>query len=151
MWTKCLRSWWGTVRSAILPKRLYRYGTVGLRFFDDRTTLEKLFDAIDAQIDRLYDKQAWIEARKTWHWKKDWVDGLGNSREQIAASEAKGYAYASEREWDQHAAKSRRDNEAKSDKRFRERVNQRVAEIKQGRKFNTPEMWANAAKRLNAR
>ena len=145
---KRLHRLWRKVRHYISPKRLYRYGTMGLGAYDDRTPLEVLLDSIDNWFDNYNDadlKRRWKQG--LWN-SINWIDKLGNSREKIRASEKNGYAYMSQREWDQLADKSKKRIEDESHNKFKKRVSEAVREIKKGKKYNTPEQWARAEGRL---
>lgn len=145
-----LQKIWDSVRGKICPKRVYRYGTISLFYFDDRTRLEKMCDIVD---------EWFFEKRQMSRFKRaiaprviNWIDGLGNSSDEVKQSEKKGYAYMSDREWQQMANKSRKDIEAKRDAKIRAKAEFAASEIKKGRKYNTPESWAKAldnVKRFN--
>ena len=99
-----------------------------MRYFDDRSQTEKIMDWIDKALE----PAPRIRRRP---FLTRWVDKLGNSSEKIRESEKKGYAYMSEREWDQMASSARRNREAEEKKRFKKKVEFAVSEIKKGRKY----------------
>ena len=130
-----------SIRHSYCPKRIYAYGTNGLRYFDDRTTKEKVFDFIDTWFDNHIVRESAPRWRVT-----EWTDSLGNSSQKIKESEKSGYAYMSPREWDQHTAKAKKTREKEEKDRFREKVKFAVSEIKKGRKYTRE--WGRPLKAL---
>ncbi len=102
-----------------------------MRYFDDRTTKEKVFDSIDNWFD------SHIVTEKAPSWRvTEWIDSLGNSSQKVRESEKKGYAYMSQREWDQHTSKAKKRIDKEEKDRFRKKIQFAVSEIKKGRKYS---------------
>lgn len=140
---------WNQFRRKICPKRLYVYGTQGLFIRDDRTVLEKACDWIDEYFYQKRQEASQSRSKATRVWKENWIDGLGNSHEVIKAHEKKGYAYASQREWEQTASNAKRRMDKELTQRIHKKVEFVTSEVKKGRKYNTKESFQSALKRVN--
>jgi len=146
---KRARALWAQVRRSICPQRIYQYGTVSLCYFDDRTPLERLCDSVDAWFWRMEQEARHERAKRSRFWSLNWKDGLGNTAEHIREKERKGYAYASEREWDQVVNAARRDREEKENREIQQKVEFAVSEIKKGRKYSRE--WQKKIAELKSR
>ena len=143
---KRLNSVWNTFRQSVIPKRLYKYGVVGLAIFDDRTPIEKIADYVDNWFWNKSQEAQYNKDKKRSRLVR-WVDNLGNDSDLIRESEKHGKAYMSRREWEQMANNAVKSREAKEKAQTKERIKYHIAEIKKGKKYNTPEMWSKAVKR----
>ena len=130
-----LKKLWNQLRRQICPKRLYPYGTQGLFICDDRTPLEKVCDVIDEYFYQKRQEASWARHKATRVWCENWTDNLGNSHEVIKKHEAKGYAYATPREWDQVANNAKRRIDKEQHEKFRKKIEYAASEIKKGRKY----------------
>ena len=144
-----LEKYWNHVRNKICPKRLYKYGTQGLFISDDRTPLEKACDLIDEYFYQKRQEASWARHKATRVWCENRTDGLGNSHETIKQHEKKGYAYATPREWEQVASKGKKELDRKTHEKLHKKIEFAAHEIKKGRKYNTPESFKSALKRVN--
>lgn len=99
------------------PKRLYRWGTIALKYFDDRTIKEKFFDYID---DKFFNWQQKVRATRAYRkvvFNSFFCTSTGtviSSMDEIKQKEKKGYAFATMREMEQEADKAKRHIEAVS-------------------------------------
>lgn len=109
------------------PKRLYKYGTIGLSHFDDRTRKEKFFDRIDEFFFNWQQELRYKRAYRKAIFNSYFDFGLGkviSSTEEIKKKEKKGYVYTSfkemENESDRIRAKLKREEAEKTRKHFQE-------------------------------
>lgn len=109
------------------PKRLYKYGTIGLSAYDDRTAKEKFFDRIDEFFFNWQQKIRYARAYRKAIFNSYFDFGLGkviSSTEEIRKKEKQGYAYTTfkdmENESDRIRARIARENKEKTRKHFRE-------------------------------
>ena len=109
------------------PKRLYKYGTVGLSYFDDRTKKEKFFDYIDEFFFNWQQELRYKRAYRKAIFNSYFDFGLGkvvSSTEEIRKKEKTGYAYTTfsemERESSRIRAKIKREEAEKTRKHFNE-------------------------------
>lgn len=99
------------------PKRLYRCGTVGLHYFDDRTNKEKIFDKIDTFF---FDWQQSLRYKRAYRkaiFNSFFCTSTGtviSSMDEIKAKEKKGYAFCTMREMEYEADKAKKHIEATS-------------------------------------
>jgi hypothetical protein len=65
---------WQLIR---VPKRIYKYGTYGLKYFDDRSRKEKWCDLVDKWLEQWSDTLKRKKARKSqiWHSYRDIATG----------------------------------------------------------------------------
>ena len=114
---------------------MYKYGTIGLSCFDDRTRKEKFFDKID---DFFFEWQQRLRYKKAYRkaiFNSYFDFGLGkviSSTEEIKKKEKQGYAYTSfkdmENESDRIRARIKREEKEKTRKHF----NEVIGRIKSG-------------------
>lgn len=109
------------------PKRLYKYGTTGLKYFDDRTKKEKLFDYIDEFFFNWQQNLRYKRAYRSQIFHSYFDFGLGkvvSSNEEIRQKEKQGYAYTTfkemEAESDRVQARIKREQKEKTRKYFEE-------------------------------
>ena len=111
------------------PKRLYKFGTIGLKVHDDRTLKEKFFDRIDEFFfdweQNLRYKRAY--RKQVFHSYFDF--GLGRmvtSNEEIRKKEKQGYTYTTfnemEKESDRIRARIKREEKERTRKYFQEGI-----------------------------
>lgn len=129
---------WAAVRRRFCPKRIYRWGTVGLAYFDDRTWLEKVCDKVDAYLmerrDRIRYERAHI--RQAWHSFYSMSMGcVVDSPAKIRDWERKGYAWARPEEFDEAANKAQQRIEAEQNRKIRAKVEHAAREIANGRSY----------------
>lgn len=109
------------------PKRLYKYGTTGLKYFDDRTIKEKFFDYIDEFFFNWQQELRYKRAYRKAIFNSYFDFGLGkvvSSTEEIKKKEKQGYAYTTfkdmENESDRIKARVKREQAEKTKKHFQE-------------------------------
>lgn len=109
------------------PKRLYKYGTIGLSAYDDRTKKEKFFDWIDEFFFQWQQRIRYAKAYRKAIFNSYFDFGLGkviSSTEEIRKKEKQGYAYTTfkdmENESDRIRSRIARENKEKTKKHFRE-------------------------------
>lgn len=109
------------------PKRLYKYGTTGLKYFDDRTKKEKFFDYIDEFFFNWQQELRYKRAYRKAIFNSYFDFGLGkviSSTEEIRKKEKQGYAYTTfkdmENESDRIKARVKREQAEKTKKHFQE-------------------------------
>ncbi|MCR4663662.1 MAG: hypothetical protein K5622_07270 [Endomicrobiaceae bacterium] len=110
-------------------KRLYKYGTIGLSAYDDRTKKEKFFDRIDEFFFQWQQRLRYKRAYRKAIFNSYFDFGLGkviSSTEEIRKKEKQGYAYTTfkdmENESDRIRARIKREDREKTKKHFREVV-----------------------------
>ena len=110
-------------------KRLYKYGTIGLKHFDDRTVKEKFFDRIDEFFFNWEQELRYKRAYRKAIFNSYFDFGLGkviSSTEEIRKKEKKGYVYTNfkdmENESDRIRARIKRERAEKTKKHFQEVV-----------------------------
>ncbi len=117
------------------PKRLYRYGTTGLKYFDDRTRKEKLFDYIDEFFFNWQQNIRYRRAYRKQVFHSFFDYGLGrvvSSNDEIKAKEKEGYVYISDAEADRETARRRRINKQERRQRIEKHFSEGFARIKAG-------------------
>ena len=85
------------------PKRLYKYGTIGLSVCDDRTKKEKVFDYIDDFFFNWQQNKRYKRTKVSYVFRSYFDYGLGkvvSSTEEIKKKEKEGYVYMTDRELD---------------------------------------------------
>lgn len=109
------------------PKRLYKFGTIGLSHFDDRTLKEKFFDRIDEFFFNWEQEQRYKRAYRKQVFHSYFDFGLGKmvtSNEDIRKKEKQGFAYTTFREMeaesDRIQARNKRERAEKTRKHFQE-------------------------------
>jgi hypothetical protein len=129
-----IKTIWKVIRP--VPKRFYRYGTIGLNICDDRTLLEKICDWIDRYIETSH-KRHIEQGRAIWNTYFD--VGIGDyitSYNQIKKIEKeKGWTYLTPREIHEEAKKGYEDRKKKSEERTFKKFEKAINEISQGRSF----------------
>lgn len=132
---KAIKRLWLSIRP---PHRITQYGTCALAYFDDRSDAEKLYDAVDAFIERLerrFDRR--MRSRAIWHTFFDISTGTYiSSMDDIKRIEReKGYQYGSFRDIEIEAKKNDRNNLKKQKEMIRKDIAHMYREVKQGRKY----------------
>lgn len=114
---------------------MYKYGTIGLSCFDDRTRKEKFFDKIDDFFFEWQQRLRYKRAYRRAIFNSYFDFGLGkviSSTEEIRKKEKQGYAYTSfkdmENESDRIRARLKREEKEKTRKHF----NEVIGRIKSG-------------------
>ena len=117
------------------PKRLYKYGTIGLSAFDDRNVKEKVFDYIDELFFNWQQRVRYKKAYRKQVFHSYFDFGLGKmvtSNEDIRKKEKQGYVYTTfnemEAQSDRIRARIKREEKERTRKYFREGI----AKIKSG-------------------
>lgn len=116
-------------------KRLYRYGTIGLKYFDDRTRKEKFFDYIDEFFFNWQQNIRYRRAYRKQVFHSFFDYGLGrvvSSNDEIKAKEKEGYVYISDAEADRETARRRRINKQERRQRIEKHFSEGFARIKAG-------------------
>jgi Skp family chaperone for outer membrane proteins len=129
---------WKHIRYKYIQQRLYKYGTCGLKYFDDRSLVEKVADKID---DLFFQRQQNIRngrsnVKQVWH--TFYSHSLGrfvDSAEVIRKQEKKGYAWAKASEFEEVANKAQKRIDQESKDRIRKKVEYAASQIKQGRSY----------------
>lgn len=117
------------------PKRLYKYGTIGLSVCDDRTLKEKFFDKIDDFFFNWEQKQRYKRAKISYVFRSYFDFGLGkvvSSTEEIKKKEKEGYVYMSDSELDRESARRKRLNKQANKERAIKYFEEGFAKIKSG-------------------
>lgn len=111
------------------PKRLYKYGTIGLSAYDDRTNKEKFFDSIDEFFFEWEQRQRYKKAYRKQVFHSYFDFGLGKmvtSNEEIRNKEKQGYVYTTfnemEKESDRIRARNAQQEKEHAKKYFREGI-----------------------------
>lgn len=111
------------------PKRLYKYGTTGLKYFDDRTKKEKFFDYFDEFFFNWQQKLRYAKAYRKQVFHSYFDFGLGKmvtSNEEIRNKEKQGYAYTTfkemEAESDRIRARIKKEQKERTKKYFQEGI-----------------------------
>jgi hypothetical protein len=122
---------WALFRRRWCPKRLYRYGTVGLGVFDDRTRMEKICD----EVDRWFNSARLHKQRTDNHVFHSFFSySLGqwiHSTQQIKdICKSKGLEFMHPREIEEEAARYKKINEADFDRQVRKDMGEIVRNAK---------------------
>ena len=111
------------------PKRLYKFGTIGLKVHDDRTLKEKFFDRIDEWFFNWQQEQRYKKAYRKQVFHSYFDFGLGRmvtSNEEIRKKEKQGYTYTTfnemEKESDRIRARIKREEKERTRKYFQEGI-----------------------------
>ena len=111
------------------PKRLYKYGTIGLSAYDDRTKKEKFFDSIDEFFFNWEQNLRNKRAKRSYVFHSYFDFGLGkvvSSNEEIRKKEKQGYVYTTfsemEAESDRIRARIKREEKERTRKYFQEGI-----------------------------
>ncbi len=109
------------------PKRLYKFGTIGLKVHDDRTLKEKFFDYIDEFFFNWEQEQRYKRAYRKQVFHSYFDFGLGKmvtSNEEIKKKEKQGYVYTTFNEMESQSSKIRarikKEQAEKTKKHFQE-------------------------------
>lgn len=95
------------------PKRLYKYGSVGLSHYDDRTFKEKVFDKLDNLFFEWQQRLRYAKAYRKAIFNSYFEYGLGkviSSTEEIKKKEREGYVYMSDAEMERETNRRKRLN-----------------------------------------
>lgn len=117
------------------PKRLYKYGTIGLKVNDDRTKAEKFWDKLDEYWFNYMQKRQYKKAYRSYVFRSYFDYGLGkvvSSNEEIRKKEKEGYAYISDAELDRETAKRKRINKQERRDRAVKYFEEGFAKIRSG-------------------
>lgn len=118
-----------------VPKRIYSHGTIGLKYFDDRTWLEKICDYIDEMV-----KPVRKIKRDTnvWHTFTDTSTGevISSYSQMKDLEKKKGISYMTFREAEEHAKRNKKHIAEQSRIDNRKALEKKYRELKQGKKFS---------------
>lgn len=117
------------------PKRLYKFGTIGLKVHDDRTKSEKFWDRIDEFFFNWEQNQRFKKAYRKQVWHSYFDVGLGKvvtSSEEIRAKEKQGYVYMSDREWERETSRRAERNRRERKEKTRKAMAEGFAKIRSG-------------------
>ena len=117
------------------PKRLYKFGTIGLKVHDDRTKSEKFWDRIDDFFFNWEQNQRFKKAYRKQVWHSYFDVGLGKvvtSSEEIRAKEKQGYVYMSDREWERETSRRAERNRRERKEKTRKAMEEGFAKIRSG-------------------
>ena len=111
------------------PKRLYKFGTIGLKVHDDRTLKEKFFDRIDEFFFNWEQNLRYKRAYRKQVFHSYFDFGLGRmvtSNEEIRKKEKQGYTYTTfnemEKESDRIRARIKKEEKERTRKYFQEGI-----------------------------
>lgn len=126
----------------ILPSRkLYQYGTLGLVYFDDRTTKEKINDWLcDNIFDRPKDYRPKHGIANLYRFMSfyDTTNGRKiSSMDEIRDLERSGQVMLSHREAQQETKRAMKRREEQFNKKSKELFLNRLIEVEKGRKYST--------------
>ena len=117
------------------PKRLYKYGTIGLSVCDDRTKKEKVFDYIDDFFFNWQQNKRYKRTKVSYVFRSYFDYGLGkvvSSTEEIKKKEKEGYVYMTDRELDRESARRKYLNKKESKERAVKYFEEGFAKIRAG-------------------
>ena len=134
MLKKLIQSLWLKFRP--IPRRFYRWGTVGLSIYDDRSQLERVCDRIDDFMAE-WNKRIYRKDRSIWHsWYepsiKRWIHGISDIKE---IERKKGWNYMDFSDIEKEADFQHKEGLKKDKERAKEYLRKSIREIKQGRSF----------------
>ena len=148
---KILQILYGIYRKVRPPKRLYKYGTIGLSICDDRTKKEKMFDYIDEFFFNWQQKLRYAKAYRKAVFNSFFDIGLGrvvSSTAEIKAKEKEGYIYMSDSELDKYSARRKYLNKKERKEKTIKYFEEGFAKIRAGNS-NYYEQYVNQIKRGN--
>ena len=117
------------------PKRLYKYGTIGLSAFDDRNVKEKVFDYIDELFFKWQQRVRYKKAYRKQVFHSYFDFGLGKmvtSNEDIRKKEKQGYIYTTFNEMEAQSDRIRARIKREEKERTRKYFQEGIAKIKSG-------------------
>ena len=117
------------------PKRLYKFGTIGLSHFDDRTRKEKFFDYIDEFFFNWEQEQRYKRAYRKQVFHSYFDFGLGKmvtSNEEIKKKEKQGYVYTTFNEMESQSSKIRARIKKEQAEKTRKHFQEVIGRIKSG-------------------
>jgi hypothetical protein len=127
---------WNSFRRKYCPKRIYKLGTYGLKYFDDRTKLEKICDNVDWFIERHKIKKRYRDTSVFHSYFDPYLGKRVSSPEDWRKAERNGkYAYLSPRELDDMSKKAKKIKEEQLANRIQKKVENAAKQIKQGRSY----------------
>lgn len=133
------------------PKRLYKYGTIGLSHYDDRTKTEKFWDYFDEFFFQWQQRLRYAKAYRKAVFNSFFDIGLGrvvSSTAEIKAKEKEGYIYMSDNELDKYSARRKYLNKKERKERAIKYFEEGFAKIRAGNS-NYYEQYVNQIKRGN--
>lgn len=117
------------------PKRLYKFGTIGLKVHDDRTLKEKFFDYIDEFFFNWEQEQRYKRAYRKQVFHSYFDFGLGKmvtSNEEIKKKEKQGYVYTTFNEMESQSSKIRARIKKEQAEKTRKHFQEVIGRIKSG-------------------
>ena len=117
------------------PKRLYKFGTIGLKVHDDRTLKEKFFDRIDEFFFNWEQEQRYKRAYRKQVFHSYFDFGLGKmvtSNEEIKKKEKQGYVYTTFNEMESQSSKIRARIKKEQTEKTRKHFQEVIGRIKSG-------------------
>lgn len=117
------------------PKRLYKFGTIGLKVHDDRTIKEKFFDRIDEFFFNWEQEQRYKRAYRKQVFHSYFDFGLGKmvtSNEEIKKKEKQGYVYTTFNEMESQSSKIRARIKKEQAEKTRKHFQEVIGRIKSG-------------------
>lgn len=117
------------------PKRLYKFGTIGLKVHDDRTLKEKFFDYIDEFFFNWEQEQRYKRAYRKQVFHSYFDFGLGKmvtSNEEIKKKEKQGYVYTTFNEMENQSSKIRARIKKEQAENTRKHFQEVIGRIKSG-------------------
>jgi hypothetical protein len=131
---RLLKSLWVDLRRKWFPKRLYRYGNLGLAYFDDRSRTEKVCDWIDKAVEYELPR---LRDTAIWHSYFDYSLGRKiTSYSELREEEKKGKARMTFEEAERLGARYRERSKKELKEKIRQGVREALHEVKQGRSFH---------------
>jgi hypothetical protein len=133
---------WETLRNKLCPKRLYKYGTLGLEYFDDRSKKEKFFDRVERYVDMADAYLTLFRAKqfKTSHifhsfWDistKQWISSVGQIKQ---IEKEKGLIFWSFDEMEKEAARGAVNAQKHQDETIKRDMRRIFKELHSGKSF----------------
>ena len=117
------------------PKRLYKFGTIGLSHYDDRTKSEKFWDRLDEYWFRWEQERRYKNAYRKQVWHSYFDVGLGKivtSSEEIRNKEKQGYVYMSDKDWERETSRRAERNRRERKEKTRKAMEEGFAKIRSG-------------------
>ena len=124
----------------VVPKRLYKYGMLGLFVHDDRSKRERIADKIESYlnfIENYIEAKRYKESSHVWHSYFDFSSGqMITSYSQIKELEkAKGWTYTTWSEMEKESKRIKQNRNNKYSEQVRKDFQKKYQEMKRGRSF----------------
>jgi hypothetical protein len=115
---------------------MYRYGTVGLSVFDDRTKIEKVCDRVDMVLETLNKREELRKNRSSHRWRSffdistgTWITGMSDIRR---IEKERGLVYMDFNDISKEAKRNQQYNEERAKAYHRKEIGEKFRKLKQG-------------------